>query len=79
MGLILAHAKITAQISGMAPILLIDEMAAHLDEQRRIALFNILDELGGQSFMTGTDRQLFSALDDRAEFFEISDGALLPL
>lgn len=79
MGLILAHAKITAQISGMAPILLLDEMAAHLDEQRRIALFNILDELGGQSFMTGTDRQLFSALDDRAEFFEISDGALLPL
>lgn len=79
MGLILAHAKITAQISRMAPILLLDEMAAHLDEQRRIALFNILDELGGQSFMTGTDRQLFSALDDRAEFFEISDGALLPL
>lgn len=79
MGLILAHAKITAQISGMAPILLLDEMAAHLDEQRRVALFNILDELGGQSFMTGTDRQLFSALDDRAEFFEISDGALLPL
>ena len=79
MGLILAHAKITAQISGMAPILLLDEMAAHLDEQRRIALFNILDELGGQSFMTGTDRQLFSALDDRAEFFEISDGALRPL
>lgn len=79
MGLILGHAKITAQISGMAPILLLDEMAAHLDEQRRVALFNILDELGGQSFMTGTDRQLFSALDDRAEFFEISDGALLPL
>ena len=79
MGLILAHAKITAQISGMAPVLLLDEMAAHLDEQRRIALFNILDELGGQSFMTGTDRQLFSALNDRAEFFEISDGALLPL
>lgn len=79
MGLILAHAKITAQISGMAPILLLDEMAAHLDEQRRVALFNILDELGGQSFMTGTDRQLFSALDDRAEFFKISDGALLPL
>lgn len=79
MGLILAHAKITAQISGMAPVLLLDEMAAHLDEQRRIALFNILDELGGQSFMTGTDRQLFNALDDRAEFFEISDGALLPL
>lgn len=79
MGLILAHAKITAQISGMAPILLLDEMAAHLDEQRRVALFNILDELGGQSFMTGTDRQLFSALDDRAEFFEISDGALRPL
>lgn len=79
MGLILAHAKITAQISGMAPILLLDEMAAHLDEQRRVALFNILDALGGQSFMTGTDRQLFSALDDRAEFFEISDGALRPL
>ena len=79
MGLILAHAKITAQISGMAPVLLLDEMAAHLDEQRRIALFNILDAIGGQSFMNGRDSELFRDFDERDEFFEISDGALRPL
>ncbi|MHC5306414.1 DNA replication/repair protein RecF [Bartonella sp. LJL80] len=78
-GLILSHAQVTAKVSGMAPILLLDEMAAHLDHRRRAALFDILDDLGGQAFMTGTDRALFNALEGRAEFFEIADGALFSM
>ncbi|PRD44189.1 DNA replication/repair protein RecF [Phyllobacterium phragmitis] len=76
-GLILAHARLTGELSGMAPILLLDEIAAHLDEGRRAALFGIIDDLGGQSFMTGTDRSLFDALGDRAQFFTVSGGTLL--
>ena len=75
-GLVLAHARLTAQISGMTPILLLDEMAAHLDRGRRAILFDSLDQLGGQTFMTGTDSQLFSALEGRAQFFEIANGAI---
>ncbi len=76
-GLVLCHARLTGMMSYRAPILLLDEMAAHLDSYRRAALFDILDDLGGQTFMTGTDRILFDALKGRAEFFEIKDGALL--
>lgn len=77
-GLVLAHARLTGDLSGMAPILLLDEIAAHLDEGRRAALFSIIDELGGQAFMTGTDRSLFSSLGDRARFFEVSVGTVTP-
>ncbi|AMG86250.1 hypothetical protein H704_01161 [Bartonella bacilliformis Peru38] len=76
-GLVLCHAHLTGVMSNMAPIFLLDEMAAHLDFYRRAALFDILDDLGGQTFMTGTDRILFDSLKGRAEFFEIEDGALL--
>ncbi|WP_035009121.1 DNA replication/repair protein RecF [Bartonella vinsonii] len=76
-GLVLSHARLTGMMSDKAPILLLDEMAAHLDPHRRAALFDILDDLGGQTFMTGTDPILFDALKGRAEFFEIKDGALL--
>ncbi|EJF91239.1 DNA replication/repair protein RecF [Bartonella tamiae] len=76
-GLVLSHAQLTAKISGIIPILLLDEMMAHLDPARRLSLFSILDHLGGQVFMTGTDKTLFNGLDNKAEFFEIHDGALL--
>ncbi|WP_297323625.1 DNA replication/repair protein RecF [uncultured Bartonella sp.] len=75
-GLVLAHAQLTAEISGMAPILLLDEMAAHLDRGRRAILFECLNSLGGQTFMTGTDSELFSDLKGRAQFFEIANGGL---
>lgn len=73
-GLILAHARLVANLTDHAPILLLDEIAAHLDEGRRKALFDLIDALGGQAFMTGTDRSMFSALGDRAQFFTVSDG-----
>ena len=73
-GLILSHARLTGDLAGMAPILLLDEIAAHLDEGRRAALFDIIEDLGGQAFMTGTDRSLFSSLTGRAQFFDVSHG-----
>ncbi|GAA0786727.1 DNA replication/repair protein RecF [Roseibium denhamense] len=72
-GLILAHAELTAKVSGMTPVLLLDEVAAHLDPDRRAALFDKLDVLGGQVFMTGTDTALFEALPGGSELFEIRD------
>lgn len=76
-GLVLAHARLTADMTGHAPILLLDEIAAHLDEGRRAALFDLVDGLGGQAFMTGTDETMFAALGKRAQFFTISQGKIL--
>jgi len=75
-GLILSHAHLVAELTGMTPILLLDEIAAHLDEGRREALFAILEDLQAQAFMTGTDKTLFAALKERAEFFHVKDGYL---
>ncbi len=58
----------------MRRCLLLDEIAAHLDEGRRAALFDLVHDLGGQSFMTGTDRAMFSALGNRAQFFTVHQG-----
>lgn len=75
-GLILAHARLVANMTGHAPVLLLDEIAAHLDEGRRAALFDLVDGLGGQSFMTGTDRSMFAALGERAQVFTVSHGGV---
>lgn len=75
-GLLLAHAQLTRSISKMAPFLLLDEVAAHLDVNRRAALFDHVHANGGQAFMTGTDRNLFDALDDRAQYFNVDNGTL---
>jgi len=75
-GLVLSHARLTGDLSGMSPILLLDEIAAHFDHRRRAALFGILEDLGCQVFMTGTERELFSAIDGRAQFLEVSAGAV---
>lgn len=73
-GLVLAHARLTGDMTGCAPVLLLDEIAAHLDEGRRAALFDLVHDLGGQAFMTGTDRAMFAALGNRAQFFTVSQG-----
>lgn len=76
-GLVLANARGLAARPGGAPlILLLDEIAAHLDPGRRAGLFAILDDLGFQTLMTGTDQSLFSAWGDRAQHFEARGGAL---
>jgi len=78
-GLILAHANAQKKLSrtGQAPLLLLDEVAAHLDEHRRAALIEELLELDTQVFMTGTDIELFSAFDGRAQIFKVEDGGLV--
>ncbi|WP_048645331.1 DNA replication/repair protein RecF [Nitratireductor soli] len=77
-GLVLAHARLTAELSGNAPILLLDEISAHFDPDRRAALFAILEELNCQAFMTGTEASLFSALEGRGQFLSVSAGAVTP-
>lgn len=75
-GLILASAKALSQDGeGPSPILLLDEAAAHLDADRRAALFDELCDLGGQAWLTGTEAFLFEAFGDRAERLEVNDGA----
>ncbi|WP_310618363.1 DNA replication/repair protein RecF [Flexibacterium corallicola] len=75
-GLILAHADLTKAVSGLSPVLLLDEVAAHLDPNRREALFSRLNVMGGQVFMTGTDAMLFNALPPDAQIFEVSDACV---
>lgn len=75
-GLVLAHARLVGNMTGHAPILLLDEIAAHLDEGRRAALFDLVDDLGGQAFMTGTDQSMFSALGDRARYLTVANGTV---
>lgn len=77
-GIILSHARLVADMSGLTPVLLLDEVAAHLDATRRAALFAILEDLGGQVFMTGTDASLFSAIEDRAQFLTVDHGDVRP-
>jgi DNA replication and repair protein RecF len=62
LGLVLAHADLVAERAGRRPILLLDEVAAHLDPSRRAALFERLDASGGQVWMTGTERSLFAGI-----------------
>lgn len=77
-GIMLSHARLTGEMSGMTPILLLDEIAAHLDAGRRAALFSILDELDCQTFMTGTDAALFSSLAGQAQFLTVDHGTIGP-
>lgn len=74
--IIIAHGRLMAAERGAAPILLLDEVAAHLDEGRRAALFNILIALGGQVWMTGTDVSLFDSIAQKAQFFEVSSATI---
>ncbi|MDO8358927.1 MAG: DNA replication/repair protein RecF [Devosia sp.] len=75
-GLILAHARLVQARTGITPFLLLDEIAAHLDPDRRAALFVALDALQTQCLMTGTDPMLFDALTDRAQRITVRDGRL---
>jgi DNA replication and repair protein RecF len=78
-GLVLAHADhIRRHRDGRAPILLLDEIAAHLDPLRRAALFDEIVALEGQTWMTGTDPEGFSALAGRAQFLHVEEGLVGP-
>lgn len=72
--ILLAHAELTAERSGRVPLLLLDEAAAHLDPDRRRALFHAVAALGGQAWLTGTDAALFEGLE--AARFHVAGGAV---
>ena len=75
LGLVLAHAELVSdRQNGVAPILLLDEITAHLDESRRAAMFAEIIRLRAQAWMTGTDDTTFSALRGEALFRRVSDG-----
>jgi DNA replication and repair protein RecF len=78
LGLVLAHARLVQAMSGIAPLVLLDEVAAHLDPRRRAALYDALEGLGGQVWMTGADPALFSDLGARADLFRVSPGRVEP-
>jgi DNA replication and repair protein RecF len=75
-GLILAHAELVAEQTRRRPILLLDEVAAHLDPQRRAALFERLERDGGQVWMTGTERTPFAGIGGGATWLEVRDGTV---
>lgn len=72
--LILANARLLTAERGTAPLLLLDEVAAHLDEARRQALFVAVDGLNCQAWMTGTDQHLFTAWQGAATFLSVDNG-----
>ena len=72
----LANARLLAAERGGAPLLLLDEVAAHLDAERREALFAEVLALGAQAWMTGADAAFFTPLGDGAERFAVADGRI---
>ena len=78
--IVLADAwELSAARDGHAPLLLLDEIAAHLDARRRAALFEEILELRAQAWMTGTDIEMFAPLKSRADLFTVSDSAVQPI
>jgi DNA replication and repair protein RecF len=76
-GLVLAAARLQARERGHMPLLLLDEIAAHLDRDRLAALFDLVFEMGAQAWMTGTDTRLFAAWGSRAQMFDVHQGRIL--
>ncbi len=76
--LVLAHAGLVAHMTGLAPVLLLDEVVAHLDPVRRAALFAALENLGAQVFLSGADPAAFAEIASRAEVFAVSPGRVEP-
>ncbi len=77
-GLILAHARLIAAMTGFPPVLLLDEVVAHLDPSRRRALHQELAQVGAQVWMTGADPALFVEVADDAIMVEVGSGRLEP-
>jgi DNA replication and repair protein RecF len=76
--LVLAHAGLIKQMTGFAPLLLLDEVVAHLDPARRAALYDALSSLGAQVWMTGADPVAFGDIIGRAQVFIVRSGTVEP-
>lgn len=77
-GIVMAHAALMKNERGAPPILLLDEIAAHLDENRRAKLFKKLQNLGGQVWVTGTDDMLFETIENARKYY-VENGVLNPV
>jgi DNA replication and repair protein RecF len=75
-GLILAKAELIKELEGASPLILLDEVAAHLDQARRAALFGEILSLGAQAWLTGTDRDLFDPMAQDAQIFAVNRGKI---
>jgi DNA replication and repair protein RecF len=75
-GLVLAHATLVAEMTGITPLLLLDEVVAHLDPNRRHALFAELTKLGAQVWMTGADPAAFAGIGASGEIFDVDSGCI---
>jgi DNA replication and repair protein RecF len=75
-GLVLAHAGLVADMTGITPLLLLDEVVAHLDPGRRNALFGELSKLGAQVWMTGADPLAFADIGATGELFDVESGRI---
>jgi DNA replication and repair protein RecF len=78
-GLVVSHARLVAAMHGLAPVMLLDDVSAFLDAERRDALFDLLARFGAQVFMTGVDLAPFAALGTAAERFAVTPGKVVPL
>jgi len=76
LAILLAQAKLLAAQRGAPPVMLLDEVAAHLDAARRTALFAEIVALRTQAWLTGTDLALFDSLRDAAQFFAVADARI---
>lgn len=76
--IVLAHARLVARERGTPPVLLLDEVAAHLDRARRSALFEELLALGIQAWLTGTEAALFGELDRAAQHYRVENAEITP-
>jgi DNA replication and repair protein RecF len=77
-GLVLAHARLVADLSRIAPLVLLDEIAAHLDPDRRAALYGRLESLPSQIFLTGADPAIFERLKGHAQILAVAPGRITP-
>jgi DNA replication and repair protein RecF len=75
-GVVISHVRLVAGMHGVSPVVLLDDVAAFLDEDRRAALFEALMQLGAQIWMTGVDESAFSALRGRGERLRVSPGVV---
>ncbi|MFM9843606.1 MAG: DNA replication/repair protein RecF [Dongiaceae bacterium] len=75
---VLAFARLLADLRAQTPLLLLDEVVAHLDETRRHAFFGELRHLGLQAWLTGTDAAFFDAMAGDAQFFDVRDAKIAP-
>jgi len=73
-GVVLSHARLVASMHGAAPVVLLDDVAAFLDEVRRAALFDSLKRLGAQVWITGVDESAFASIEGTGERFRVSPG-----